>query len=56
MSQRAASTDSTRRGAKEASIHTIEITTIKLALKEIHEREDKRWVIYKQTNKQSSIA
>ena len=31
---------------EEASIHTAEMTVIKVALKEIHKREDKRWVIY----------
>ena len=43
--------DTTRRGAlpEEASIHTIEIIAIKIALIEIQ----KRWVIY--TDSQSSI-
>ena len=31
---------------EEASIHTAEITAIKVALKKIHNREDKVWVIY----------
>ena len=41
-------TDTTRRGAlpEEASIHTAEMTAIKIAMKEIGKREDLRWVIY----------
>ena len=37
-------TNITRRGAlpKEASVHTTEMTAIKIALKEIHKRENKR--------------
>ena len=37
-------TDITRKGSlsEEGSIHTAEMTTIKVALKEIHKREDKR--------------
>ena len=31
---------------KKASIHTPEMTGIKIALKEIHKKENKRWVIY----------
>ena len=40
--------DITRREAlpEEASIYTVEMIMIKLALKEIPKREDKRWVIY----------
>ena len=39
-------TNITRREAlsKESTIHTAEMTTIKIALKEIHKREDKQWV------------
>ena len=39
--------DFTRKGAppEEAAIHTAELTVIKVALKEIHKREDKRWII-----------
>ena len=37
----------TRRALPEvASIHTVEMIAINIALKEIHKREDKRWVIY----------
>ena len=36
-----------------AFIHSTEMTAIKVALKEIHKREDKRWVIYR--NSQSSM-
>ena len=45
----------TRRGAlpEEASIHIAEMTVVKIALKEIHKREDKRLVIY--TDSQSSM-
>ena len=32
--------------SEKASIHTVEITAIKIALNEIHKREDKRWVKY----------
>ena len=41
-------TDITRRGAlpENASIHTPKMNAIKVALKEIHKREDKRWLIY----------
>ena len=37
-----------RRGrlTEEASIHIVEMTTIKTEMIEIQEREDKRWVIY----------
>ena len=47
--------DITRRGAlpEEASIYTAEMTAIKVTLKDIHKREDKRWVIY--TDSQSSM-
>ena len=38
---------------KEALIHTVKITAIKIVLKEIQKREYKRWVIY--TESQSSI-
>ena len=40
--------DITRRGALpgEASIHTAEMTAIKIAMREIQKREDMRWVIY----------
>ena len=38
---------------KNTSIHTAEIITFKVALMEIHKREDKRWVIY--TESQSSM-
>ena len=40
--------DTTRRGAlpEEASIHTTEMTAIKISKKEIKERKDTRWVIY----------
>ena len=31
---------------EETSIHTAKMTSIKVALKEIHKRENKRWVIY----------
>ena len=31
---------------EDASIHTAEMTKIKVSLKEIHKRKDKRWVIY----------
>ena len=31
---------------EEASIHTAEITVIKIAMREIQKREDMRWVIY----------
>ena len=48
-------TDITRRGAlpEEVSIPTAEMTAIKVALKEIHKREDKGWAIY--TDSQSSM-
>ena len=38
----------TKRGVlpEKASIHTAEMTVIKVALKEIHKRENKRWEIY----------
>ena len=39
--------------SEEASIHTAEITAIKIVLKEIYKREDKRWVLY--TDFQSSM-
>ena len=41
----------TRRGAlpEEASIHIAEMTVVKIALKEIHKREDKIWIIYTDT-------
>ena len=41
-------TDTTRRGflLKKAFIHKVKMTAIKIALKMIHKREDKRWVIY----------
>ena len=40
--------DTTRRGAlpEEASIHIVKMSAIKIALKEIHKKEDKRCVIY----------
>ena len=38
---------------EEASIHTAEMTAIKVAFKEIQKRKDKRWVIY--TDSQSSM-
>ena len=40
-------TDITRRGAlfEETSIHTDEMTAMKVLLKEVHKKEDKRWVI-----------
>ena len=40
--------DATRRGAlpEEASIHTAEMTAIKVALKEIKGRKGDSWVIY----------
>ena len=38
---------------EEGSIYTAEMTAIKVALKEIHEKEDKRWIIY--TDSQSSM-
>ena len=46
-------TNITRRGAlsEEDQIHITKMTAIKIALKEIHKREDKRWVLY--TNSQS---
>ena len=39
-------TDHPRREAlpEKASIHTAELTEIKVALKKIHKREEKRWV------------
>ena len=45
----------TRRGvlSEEASIQTDKMTAIKVSLKEIHKREDKKWVIY--TDFQSSM-
>ena len=51
----AVSTDITWRGvlSEEASIHKAKMTTIKVALKEIHKKEDKRWIIY--TDTQSSM-
>ena len=41
-------TDITRKRAlpEEATIHTGKMTAIKIALKEIQKKEDKRWVIY----------
>ena len=41
-------TDITRRGSlpEEASIHKAEMTAIKIAMKEIREREERRWVLY----------
>ena len=47
--------DTTRRGAlpEEASIHTAEMTAIKIAMKDIGKREDLRWIIY--TNSLSSM-
>ena len=47
--------DATRRGAlsEEASIHTAEMTAIKVALKEIKGRRGDSWVIY--TDSQSSM-
>ena len=40
--------DITRQGAlpDKASIHSVETTAIKIALKEIQKRKDKIWVIY----------
>ena len=40
--------DITRRGAipEEAPIHTAEMTAIKIAVREIHKKEDTRWVLY----------
>ena len=40
--------DIARRGGlpKEASIHTAEMTAIKIAMREIRKREDMRWVMY----------
>ena len=40
--------DNTSRGTlpEKVSIHTGEMTAIKTALKDIHKREDKRWVMY----------
>ena len=45
--------DITRRGSltEEASLHTTEMTAIKVALKEIHRSEDKKWVIYKDSQR-----
>ena len=39
--------DTTRRGAlpEEASIHTAEMTVIKIAMKKREKREDLRWVM-----------
>ena len=41
-------TDNTRRRAlpDEVSIHTVEMIAIKVALKDIYKKENKRWVIY----------
>ena len=41
-------TNITRRGVLpgEAYIYTAKMRAIKIALKEIHKREDKRWLIY----------
>ena len=46
-------TDTTKWGAlpEEASIHTAEMTAIKVALKEVHKRKDKRWVKYTDTQR-----
>ena len=40
--------DIARRGGlpKEASIHTAEMTAIKISMREIQKRKDMRWVIY----------
>ena len=32
--------------AEEDSIHTVEMTAIKVSLKEIHKRKEKRWILY----------
>ena len=47
--------DATRRGtlSEEASIHTAEMTAIKIALKEIKKNKGDSWVIY--TDSQSSM-
>ena len=47
--------DITRRWSlpEETFIHTTELIAIKVVLKEIHKREEKRWVIY--TDSQSSM-
>ena len=48
-------TDITSRGAlpEKFSIHTAKMTSIKVALREIHKRENKRWILY--TDCQSSM-
>ena len=39
---------------QKASIHTLEMTTTKIALKEIYKSEDKKWIIYTQSHSMQS--